>query len=68
MSRRHYDFVIVGGGSAGSALANRLSADPGTSVLVLEAGHSDFRWDPLIHMPAALSMPIVPSTLPTMFW
>ena len=46
MSRRHYDFVIVGGGSAGSALANRLSADPGTSVLVLEAGHSDFRWDP----------------------
>jgi choline dehydrogenase len=58
MSRRHYDFVIVGGGSAGSALANRLSADPGTSVLVLEAGHSDFRWDPLIHMPAALSMPI----------
>ncbi len=58
MSKRHYDFVIVGGGSAGSALANRLSADPGTSVLVLEAGHSDFRWDPLIHMPAALSMPI----------
>jgi choline dehydrogenase len=58
MSRRHYDFVIVGGGSAGSALANRLSADPGTSVLVLEAGHADFRWDPLIHMPAALSMPI----------
>ena len=42
-----YDFVIVGGGSAGCALANRLSADPATSVLVLEAGRSDFRFDPL---------------------
>jgi choline dehydrogenase len=54
----HYDFVIVGGGSAGCALANRLSADPGTSVLVLEAGRSDFRIDPFIHMPAALPIPI----------
>jgi choline dehydrogenase len=53
-----YDIVIVGGGSAGSALANRLSADPSTSVLVLEAGRSDFRADPFIHMPAALPYPI----------
>ena len=56
--RDSYDVVIVGGGSAGCALANRLSADPGTSVLVLEAGRSDFRIDPFIHMPAALTIPI----------
>jgi choline dehydrogenase len=54
----HFDFVIVGGGSAGCALANRLSADPGTRVLVLEAGRPDWSWDVLIHMPAALSFPI----------
>jgi len=53
-----YDVVIVGGGSAGCALANRLSADAGTSVLVLEAGRSDWRIDPFIHMPAALPIPI----------
>ncbi|MFL5755569.1 MAG: NAD(P)-binding protein, partial [Chloroflexota bacterium] len=55
MAGTRYDCIIVGGGSAGSALANRLSADPGTRVLVLEAGRSDWRIDPFIHMPAALT-------------
>src|ERR1700761_1755767 len=53
-----YDYVIIGGGSAGCCLANRLSADPGTRVLVLEAGRNDSLWDVYIHMPAALSFPI----------
>jgi choline dehydrogenase len=45
-----FDYVILGAGSAGSVLANRLSADGETSVCVLEAGGRD--WHPFIHIPA----------------
>ena len=58
MNARTYDFVIVGGGSAGCALANRLSTDRSNRVLVLEAGRPDYPWDVYIHMPAALTFPI----------
>jgi choline dehydrogenase-like flavoprotein len=48
-----YDYIIAGGGSAGCVLANRLSADPGVRVLLLEAGASDRH--PLFHMPAGFA-------------
>jgi choline dehydrogenase len=53
MSEQAYDYVIVGAGSAGCVLANRLSAPADARVLLLEAGGRDS--DPFIHMPAGLA-------------
>ena len=57
-ARTHFDFILIGGGSAGCALAHRLSANPDHRVLLLEAGRPDAWWDVAIHMPAALMLPI----------
>jgi choline dehydrogenase len=56
MSKETYDYVIVGAGSAGCVLANRLTEDGRCTVLVLEYGGSDRSWT--IQMPAALSIPM----------
>ena len=53
----NFDYVIVGAGSAGSVLANRLSEDEKTTVCVLEAGPSD--WHPFIHIPAGFMYTLV---------
>jgi len=49
MAEKTFDYIIVGAGSAGCTLANRLTEDGDVTVLLLEAGGSD--WDPLIHVP-----------------
>ena len=53
MADQGYDYVIVGGGSSGCVLANRLSENPDVKVLMLEAGGKDSH--PYIHMPVGFS-------------
>jgi choline dehydrogenase-like flavoprotein len=61
LSQNTYDYIVVGGGTAGNVIANRLTEDPDVTVLVIEAGGPNTNIDSA-HVPPLLGLSLAPGT------